>query len=88
MNIYLLTQNDAKGWNTYDSCVVVAANEQEARNIHPYSHSVFCHPNIDLWCADSHRTWASSPDLVTVIRIGIASEDQVAGVVCASFNAG
>lgn len=35
MNIYLIYQNKNNQYNTYQSAVVVAANEDEARMIHP-----------------------------------------------------
>lgn len=35
MNIYLLSQTENDGYDTYDSCVVIAENEEEAKTIHP-----------------------------------------------------
>ena len=35
MNIYLLSQSEVDGYDTYDSCVVAAENEEDARQIHP-----------------------------------------------------
>ena len=35
MNLYLLTQEDASGYDTYDSCVVAAKNEEDAKQIVP-----------------------------------------------------
>lgn len=37
MNIYLLEQDINTEYDTYDSCVVIAENEDSARNIHPSS---------------------------------------------------
>lgn len=56
MNIYLLQQDVACGYDTYDSCVVVADNEIEAAKINPggkngWSDSWQCYPR-----------WARSPD--------------------------
>ncbi len=34
-NIYLLEQDINFDWDHYDSCVVVADSEEEARHIHP-----------------------------------------------------
>lgn len=39
MNIYLLSQTENTGYNTYDSCVVIANNEEEAKLIHPANNS-------------------------------------------------
>jgi hypothetical protein len=35
MNLYLLSQNVNTGYDTYDSCVVCAKNEDEARTLGP-----------------------------------------------------
>lgn len=77
--LWLLSQSVDNGWDTYDSAVVAASTEDEARRIHP---SGVPREEAECW------TWAH-PDFVTVQRIGIADEGVVAGtVVCASFNAG
>jgi hypothetical protein len=79
MNLYLLTQKENSGWDTYDSVVVAAKNEQEAKKILPSEYS-----DWNNLCG----TWASSPENVTVEYIGKAKEGTVKGVVLASFNAG
>ena len=35
MNLYLLTQSSARGWDTHDSCVVCAPDPEAARNTTP-----------------------------------------------------
>ena len=35
MKIFKLSQDIVNGYDTYDSCVVIAENENEARKIHP-----------------------------------------------------
>ena len=35
MKLYLLKQNTNEGYDTYDSCVVCAKDEETARHIHP-----------------------------------------------------
>jgi len=79
MNIYLCEQEENNDWDTYDSFVCVANNEDEARNTLP---SVYEEWGEECYC------WCSSPDKVTVTLVGAASRDQKAGVICASFNAG
>ncbi len=37
MNLYKLSQNINNGYDTYDSCIVAAETEEEAREIHPSS---------------------------------------------------
>ncbi len=73
MGLYLLTQTANRGYDTYDSCVVVAASAEDARAIRP---------------ADTEYTWCAR-EHVTVERIGDARDGLKSGdVVCASFNAG
>ena len=89
MNLYLLTQDEARGYDTYDSAVVAAETEEDARKIHPRA-----------WCRDELTgewwrkpripdVWARHPDRVKAILIGVAVEGTEAGeVICASYNAG
>ena len=35
LNLYLLTQDDNNDYDTFDSMIVVAENEEQARMIHP-----------------------------------------------------
>ena len=80
MNLYLLTQDVNNGYDTYDSCVVAAPDEESARRIHP---------GRDDWNDDyyARKTWARIHE-VAVSLIGTAKEGTSAGVVLASFNAG
>jgi hypothetical protein len=80
MKLYLISQDQNNDYDTYDSAVVCAKSEEEARNIHP---NVF---SDDPW--EDSGAWCSSPDLVTVIEIGVANPSQAPGIVCSSFNAG
>jgi hypothetical protein len=80
MNLYLLTQEQNEGWDTYDSCVVVANSPEEARLIRPDGSS---------WDGDlRYRGWAFTPDKVTATLIGTAIDQEIGSVVIASFNAG
>lgn len=76
MNIYLLEQNAVTGVDTFDSCVVCAESEQEARMIDP---SCGIKEYTPPWC---------KPEDVKVTLIGMAKPFMNAGIVCASFNAG
>lgn len=73
--LYYLSQDDSRGYDTYDSCIVAAETEDEARNIHPLSG----------W---GSRTWARKPEYVKVELLGIAVPGTEPGVILASFNAG
>ena len=87
LGIYLLTQTQATGYDTYDSMVVIAASEEEARMIHPYSKKgdVFDSSQSTF---DRCDAWAHSPEDVTAEKIGEALPSQEKGVILASFNAG
>jgi len=80
LNLYYLTQDDNRGYDTYDSCIVAAESEEEARQIHPGGY-----PN---WGDSFGGTWARNPKNVQVEFIGVAASHIKAGVVLASFNAG
>lgn len=81
MNLYLLTQDTNTGYDTFDSCVVVAETEDQARLIHPEERVNWLHKH--------NNCWPDTPDQVQVQLIGTASPGLDAGkVLCASFNAG
>lgn len=80
MNLYLIRQTANKGYDVYDSAVVIAIDEFAARYIHPGG-GVF-----------SDTDWADSFDVVEVVFLGAASVQAIKhaknGIICASFNAG
>lgn len=82
MNLYLITQNQNNGYDTYDSAVIAAPNEQTARVMDPATGE-----EISDW-HDIFSTWCNSADKVTVTHIGKAVKGTKQGVICASFNAG
>jgi len=79
MKLWIISQTVNRGYDTYDSAVVAAETEEEARNILPYG---------DNW-NDSRRFghWANEPSEVTVEYLGVTDRD-ISGVVLSSFNAG
>jgi len=79
MNIYLLQQNENRGYDTYDSIIVYAENEDNAKLIRPEEYT--------NW-EDPYSAWASSPNKVHVTYIGSTDEDVEEEVILASFNAG
>lgn len=81
MKLFLISQTQNNGFNSYGSAVVAAPDENVARNMNPESGD----PMVEWlhWTHGGH--WCSNPDLVTVRYIGEASEDVDAGVLCASF---
>jgi len=78
--IYLITQDVVCGYDTYDSAVVVAESEEDARTIHPEGGHTASE-------GSGGHTWCLQKD-VEVQRIGVACEGEGRGVICASFNAG
>lgn len=97
MNIYLLSQDDVGGWDTYDNCVVAAESEDAARRVHPDGRRQYFE-NEKLWgCTRPDGrvsldrgwdTWTPKLDKIKVELIGTAVPGTEAGVICASFNAG
>jgi hypothetical protein len=85
MNLYLLTQTEVRGYDTYDSCVVAAPDPATASAIHPSGKLPGDPHHYDAWDRDD---WVSSPASVTVTLIGTAALGTPIGVICASFNAG
>lgn len=79
MGIYVLKQDESKGYDTYDSIVVAAESEDEARQIMPKEYYNWKDPS---------DTWARSPNNVQVTFLGIAKDGTKSGVILASFNAG
>jgi hypothetical protein len=99
MKLYLISQDRISGYGTYDSAVVVAKDEADARTIHP-SGFVTHHKN-GKWMGtysggnniggeynNDCSIWVSFSDIddISVEYLGITKKER--GVVCASFNAG
>lgn len=79
MNLYLLI-GQLRGYDTFDSCIVAAESEEQAKNIDPYNN---VYPS-NYWGS----AWAKNPEEVTAELIGMAVNGTVSGVILASFNAG
>ena len=92
MNIYKLSQTTNYGYNTFESCVVIAENKKEAVKVHPNGYQnwdtrgqksedncVYENFDIDDWAEIQH---------IKVELIGIADEslDTEIKVVCTSYN--
>lgn len=90
MNLYLIYQDKNTSFDSYDSAVVAAETEEDARLIHPRMNEegVFPWSSRDDWpLTESHGDW-TTPNHVGVCLIGVAKEGTQRGVICASFNAG
>lgn len=79
MNLYLISQSVNHDYDTYDSAVVIAPDEEVAKTIHPSGDQTSWGWNYGGWCA--------SPDQVSVKFLGV-SDNPIQGLVLASFNAG
>lgn len=93
MKLYLISQNENEDYDTFDSAVVAANSENEARIIHPgvtRRDDVFSEEsNKREWEHKSrYSNWASSPEHVTVKYIGEAAPEIEYGIILASYNAG
>ena len=78
MKLWLISQDENRGYDTYDSAVVAAGTEDAARKVHPGGNE---------WGKDGGE-WASAPEKVSVRCIGTAIGCVAGEVLCASFNAG
>ena len=75
--LYRITQGDVSGYDTYDSAVVCATTEEDARNMYPGQAS-----------QNNGNDWTLDPSKVNVTYLGKADNSLKTGVICASFNAG
>lgn len=99
MNLYLISQDKVTGYDTYDSAVVCAKDEADARTIHP-SGFVTHHKN-GKWMGtykggnniggeyeNEGSSWVRFSDIEHVDVEYLGTTDKGRGVICASFNAG
>jgi len=95
VKLWLILQKANCGYDTYDSAVVAADDEDAARAIHPDG---FYRWDGTHWSVTNPSGYVSregewspswaTPQHVSVKLIGDAAPDTKAGVICASFNAG
>lgn len=94
MKLWLISQDQNNGYDTYDSAVVAAENEVLAKTIHPSGYYVWVQGKVHFKFSDGHtelafsNNWASDLDAVKVEFLGEAKEGTEEGIICASFNAG
>lgn len=97
MNVYKISQNTCTGYDTFDSVVVYAENEEEAAKICPSKYYQW-DDKVDafIWDADGDDrnetdvvgNWCQHWKQVNVVLIGKTNEKVTKGVIIASFNAG
>lgn len=84
MKLYLISQSENNGYDTYDSAVVCAPSEEVARSMYPSNGSDITSPKNKWDFCD----WIDDPSLVAVEYLGDAEPNAIQRVICASFNAG
>jgi hypothetical protein len=82
VNLYHLSQDDRRGYDTYSDCVVAAESEDDAKNITP---SLYGWPS-ENWV--NGKTWARDPSYVKAKLIGRAASGIKRGVIYSSFHTG
>lgn len=102
MKIYLLERTDSGGYDTYDSCIVIAENEYDAVRTDPGGLYKWCDDKLewygnyncegrpghgDRYAVGPYPSWADI-DKIKCTTIGEAYSGMTIGVVCSSFNAG
>jgi hypothetical protein len=94
MKLWLISQDENDDYDTYDSAVVAAETESEARSIHPGDNQLslkngkWVGTRPDGTEYESYSGTWSRTDAVKVEYIGEAKEGTEKGIICASFNAG
>ena len=83
MKLFLISQTENDGYDTYDSAVVCAEDEQDAKSMLPDGV-----PLSRFEKGDHYTSWAFTLDAITVKLLGDAADGIPAGVICASYNAG
>ena len=92
MTLYLISQSVNKDYDTFDSMVVSAPDEEVARQIHPYGRGIgktLLETSSQEFILERERpfgTWAL-PENVDVSEIGLSNVNYEK-IIIASFNAG
>ena len=98
MNIYHLSQDKNRGYDTYSDMVVIADDEEQAKRLHPRMENdsdsdIYYNDEKKVWMngseEDCWNEWVSDLSLINIKEIGIAHVDETkARIVCASYHAG
>ena len=87
MKLWLISQTERTGYDTYDRAVVAAATAEDATKIHPDGYSRYEPSESDDW-PSGWASWVNRAATVHVEYIGEAKDGAKAGVICASYTAG
>ena len=85
MNLYLISQEENDGYDTYDSAIVAAIDENTARYINPRTGDIIknFYENFKI-----NGDWCTDLKFVKCNLIGYAEDHVKQGVILASYNAG
>ena len=81
MKLWKISQSVNTGYDTFDSAVVAADTEEQAKRMYPSDGS-------DITVSDCAWSWTSDPNNVECEYIGEAKVGLREGVICSSYNAG
>ena len=84
MKLFLIEQDQNCDYDSYDSAVVAAPNEDAARTMNPSNGQ----PMKDEDWNKNYGSWCNGPEHVKVRYLGEAIDGVELGIVCSSFNAG
>lgn len=97
MNLYLLKRLDSIDYDDYDSCIVCAIDNDDARTIHPSE--FVTHIKESKWmgtyqnggeyeCSDYGWPNHDEYDCIEITLLGIADSNVKRGCIIGSYNAG
>lgn len=78
MKLFLIAQGQNTDYDTYDSAVVAAPDEETAKQMNPANGKP-----MNEW-GRAYSAWCSGPEHVTARYLGEAADGVELGVVCAS----
>ena len=85
MKLYLLKQYEHQGYGTYDSMIVAANSEDDARLIHPVGGDL--QPIFgDEPLTSSHFSWVTFEEIDRILVKYLGETDECRGVILASYN--
>ena len=85
MNIYKIERSDEVGYDEFDSMIVAANSEDDAKSIHPYDHA----DNLTINFDNDYGSWVKKAEIDTLLNVTCIGETELKkGVILASFNAG
>lgn len=88
-SLYLVERTNKIIWDQYDSFVVCAESEDEARRVHPSGRMFFEDDMSEQSKRYFKSDWTDKIETLEVICVGLASVSlENRQVICASYNAG